>query len=51
MTVCKKCGRFMNIVSTRVDYEGGDEEFEFEACTSCRIIYVSGGDEWTVKLG
>ena len=51
MTLCEKCRQFMRIVSTVVDFGDGDEEFEFEACTTCKIIYVYGDGDWTVRLG
>ena len=48
MTVCEKCRRDMTIRRVLVDIGNGNEEFEFEACWWCRIVYVSSYD-WSVE--
>lgn len=47
MTLCDECREPMVIRSTLLDFGEGDEEIEFEACTGCRIVHVSGFD-WRV---
>lgn len=51
MTLCERCRKPMVMVQEiLVDFGEGDEDLDFEACLSCRILYVAGND-WTVRQG
>jgi len=51
MTACSACGEVMKIGSFMLDVFGdGDDEFEFEACEKCKLIYFINSD-WKILDG
>mgnify|MGYP001580135880 CR=1 FL=1 len=50
MTRCDGCRAQMKIVRVLVYLGDGDEEFDFEACTACNIVYISNLG-WKIKEG